>query len=285
VEQNQPRSATTKIPSIDWWITSRCNLHCDFCYGPVPETDPRDLRTHISNAISSAPAAAVTFCGGEPLLVRELPAIARHQQEAGKLTVLNTNGELLRRRFRTTAELPFDIVGISVDGPDEKVHSQMRGVEADFAETLAAATWLAEDRASPRRKIGTVVSRVNAPSLVALASLVRQIAPDIWRLYQYSPWCPRNGGHARHHLDNVSFADAVERASAVCDPVPVQSSPVPMTGGCLIVDPYGRVLCTKDDAYIAIGNCIEEPIEEIWDRSPQAVVRDNKRWLEGVTVS
>ena len=32
-----------EIPSVDWWITSRCNLACDFCYGPVPAKDPVEL--------------------------------------------------------------------------------------------------------------------------------------------------------------------------------------------------------------------------------------------------
>jgi MoaA/NifB/PqqE/SkfB family radical SAM enzyme len=275
----QTRPQTTKPPSVDWWITSRCNLRCDFCYGPVPDMDPVDVRGQIAHAISSSPAAAVTFCGGEPLLVRELPAIARQQQDAGKLTVLNTNGELLRRRFHAVSELPFDIVGISIDGPNEKVHRQIRGSDANFVETLTASRWLAGGERSPRRKVGSVVSRVNESSMVELARLVREIAPDVWRIYQYSPWGPQNRGHLRHHLDDNDFQRVVDEATAACDPVPVQASPVRLTGGCLIVDPSGFVLKPEDRGYAVIGNCIEENLDDIWERSSQAVIRDNKHWI------
>jgi MoaA/NifB/PqqE/SkfB family radical SAM enzyme len=124
------------------------------------------------------------FCGGEPLLVKRLPEYARRQREAGKRTVLNTNGELLSRRFSSVADLPFDIVGISLDGPDAVVHQAMRGANANFARTLAAIRWLAADDLV-KLKTATVVSNINIGHIPRLARLVREIRPALWRLYQY----------------------------------------------------------------------------------------------------
>jgi len=64
-----PAGPKTDIPSVDWWTTSRCNLACDFCYGPVPAKDPIELRDDILQAIAASSARAVSFCGGKPLLV------------------------------------------------------------------------------------------------------------------------------------------------------------------------------------------------------------------------
>jgi MoaA/NifB/PqqE/SkfB family radical SAM enzyme len=271
------------IPSVDWWVTSRCNLHCDFCYGPTPSVDPVQLRDRIATAISLSPGRAVTFCGGEPLLVRKLADYARRQQMAGKATILNTNGELLRRRFDSPERLPFDVVGISIDGPNARVHRQMRGADADFDETLAAARWIADHGQEVKRKIGTVLSAVNVNHVEELAGLVRALAPDVWRIYQYSPWGPQNRGQARHQITESDFNQAVRRAAAAAFPVAVNASTSATTGGCLIVDPYGSILRTEGDGYVAIGNCLDEPVEHIWRRSPQqSMVRTNKLWLQGL---
>jgi MoaA/NifB/PqqE/SkfB family radical SAM enzyme len=280
---NRSAPASVEIPSVDWWVTSRCNLACDFCYGPVPGADPVDLRPRIARAISGSPARAVTFCGGEPLLVKELVRYARLQREAGKLAVLNTNGELLRRRFGSTAELPFDVVGISIDGPTEPIHRRMRGAEADFAETVAAARWLADGGGGIRRKIGTVISSVNVGHVAELARLVRGLGPDVWRIYQFSPWGPQNRGVARHRIGAPEFASAVARAAEIAAPVPVESSTVEMTGGCLIVDPSGDVLAPRGTDYVSLGSCLDEGIENIWRRSTRKSIIDaNKRWLRRI---
>jgi MoaA/NifB/PqqE/SkfB family radical SAM enzyme len=271
------------IPSIDWWVTSRCNLSCDFCYGPKPAADPIHLRDLIAARISSSPTRVVTLCGGEPLLVRKISEYAERQRAAGKLVVLNTNGELLRRRFDSTSSLPFDIVGISIDGADADMHGRMRGVNADFAETLAAARWLRDCRHEVKRKIATVVSRVNAGHIEELALLVRDLAPDVWRLYQYSPWGPQNHGQNRYGITEKEFADAVGRASAVAAPVDVRGSTMAATGGCLIVDPSGQVLRQEGDGYMAIGNCLDELMADVWRRAPQqAMIRTNKLWLRSI---
>ena len=87
------------IPSVDWWMTSRCNLACDFCYGPVPGQDPVELRPAILRALAASSARVVTLCGGEPLLIRKIGEYAATLRRSGKSVVLNTNGELLRRRL------------------------------------------------------------------------------------------------------------------------------------------------------------------------------------------
>src|SRR5689334_14297027 len=150
-----------EIPSVDWWTTSRCNLACDFCYGPVPGKDPVELRYDILQAIKASSARAVTFCGGEPLLVKKVDEWAGLLRQAAKSSVLNTNGELLRRRLDLGFELGnFDLVGISLEGSTPEVHRAMRGDKADFDEVIAAARLVAAEP-GVGLKLGTVISGVN----------------------------------------------------------------------------------------------------------------------------
>jgi MoaA/NifB/PqqE/SkfB family radical SAM enzyme len=275
-----PAGPMVEIPSVDWWTTSRCNLACDFCYGPVPGKDPVELRYDILQAIAASSARAVTFCGGEPLLLKRVGEWAGALRQFGKRTVLNTNGELLRRRQSQGFELGnFDLVGISLEGSTREVHRAMRGEKADFDEVIAAARLVA---AEPEigLKLGTVISGVNRENLPALARTVRDISPDVWRLYQYSGRGDQNTGQRRHWLPGGEFERLAQEVAALAAPVPTAPSTEAETEGCLIVDPAGNVLQPGGDSYSRLGNCLTQPLDDIWaEMATRATIIKNKRWL------
>lgn len=275
-----PAGPKVEIPSVDWWTTSRCNLACDFCYGPVPGKDPVELRYDILQAIKASSARAVTFCGGEPLLVKKVDEWAGMLRQAGKSSVLNTNGELLRRRLDLGFELGnFDLVGISLEGSTPEVHRAMRGGKADFDEVIAAARLVAAEPGISL-KLGTVISGVNRENLPALARTVRDISPDVWRLYQYSSRGDQNKGQQRHWLPDGEFQRLAEEAAALAAPVPTAPSTEAETEGCLIVDPDGNVLQPGGDSYFRLGNCLTQPLDAIWsEMAERATIIRNKRWL------
>jgi MoaA/NifB/PqqE/SkfB family radical SAM enzyme len=270
----------TEIPSVDWWTTSRCNLACDFCYGPVPGRDPVERRSYILEALAASSARAVTFCGGEPLLIRKIGEYAATLRQCGKPTVLNTNGELLRRRLDQGLRLAdFALVGISVDGSTPEVHREMRGDKADFEEVMAAVRLVVRE-SDVNLKLGTVVSGVNRDDMPALARTVRDLAPNVWRLYQYSRRGDQNTGQERHSLADDEFRDLVEEVADLAAPVPTAPSAEAETEGCLIVDPAGNVLQPLGARYVRHGNCLEEPLDRIWAEIPtRSTIIDNKRWL------
>jgi MoaA/NifB/PqqE/SkfB family radical SAM enzyme len=270
----------TEIPSVDWWTTSHCNLSCDFCYGPVPGKDPVERRDDIVEALAASSARAVTFCGGEPLLLRKIGEYAGALRQRGKSTVLNTNGELLRRRLDQGLRLAdFALVGISVEGSTPEVHREMRGEKADFDEVMAAARLVTREP-GVGLKMATVVSRVNRDDLPELARTVRDLAPDVWRLYQYSSRGDQNTGQQRHSLTDEEFRRLVGEAAALAAPVPAAPSAEAETEGCLIVDPAGNVLQPAGARYVRRGNCLEEPLDRIWAEIPaRSTIINNKRWL------
>ncbi len=278
----RPLSAGPKvqIPSVDWWTTSHCNLACDFCYGPVPSKDPVERRDGILEAIAASSARAVTFCGGEPLLLRNIGQYATALRQRGKSAVLNTNGELLRRRLDRGLRLTdFTLVGISLEGSTPSVHRAMRGQKADFDEVIEAVRLVSKEPAVSL-KLATVVSRVNRDDLPELARTVRDLAPDVWRLYQYSSRGDQNTGQQRHSISDEEFRHLVQEAASLAAPVPAAPSAEAETEGCLIVDPAGNILQPEGPGYIRRGNCLEEPLDHIWAKSPaRSAIISNKRWL------
>ncbi len=275
-----PAGPKAEIPSVDWWMTSHCNLACDFCYGPVPGQDPVELRPEILRAIAASSARAVTLCGGEPLLIRRIGEYAATLRRSGKSVVLNTNGELLRRRLDQGLSLAdFSMAGISVEGSTAEVHRAMRGEKANFREVIEAARLVAREPGI-RLKLATVVSAVNRDNLPALATTVRDLGPDVWRLYQYSSRGDQNYGRQRHWLPDDEFGRLVSQAAALAAPVPTAPSTEAETEGCLIVDPSGNVLEPAGARYVRRGNCLEKPIDRIWAESPaRSAIINNKRWL------
>jgi MoaA/NifB/PqqE/SkfB family radical SAM enzyme len=271
---------TIEIPSVDWWTTSHCNLACDFCYGPVPGKDPIERRPDILEALAASSARVVTFCGGEPLLLRKIGEYAATLRHRGKSTVLNTNGELLRRRLDQGLRLTdFALVGISLEGSTPEVHREMRGDKADFDEVMAAARLVASEP-GVSLKLATVVSAVNRSDLPALARTVRGLAPDVWRLYQYSSRGDQNIGQQRHSLADDEFRLLAEQVADLAAPVPTAPSGEAETEGCLIVDPAGNVLQPVGAGYAWRGNCLAEPLDRIWAEIPaRSTIINNKRWL------
>lgn len=265
---------------MDWWITSRCNLACDFCYGPIPGKDPVYRRDGILCSLKDSSVPVVTFCGGEPLLVRKVDEYAGILRSAGKRTVLNTNGALLARRLELGFSLPhFDVVGLSIDGSTTETHQAMRGPKASLDDALSAARLVTQ--AGIKLKIGTVISRVNQHDLPDLARLVAALRPDVWRLYQYTQRGEQNTGQQRHRLSDGEFHRLADLAGRLAAPVRVAHSSQTQTAGCLIVDPAGTVLRPTDHGYEEFGNCLTEPLDKIWAaRIPErSLIKANKKWL------
>ncbi len=261
-------------------MTSHCNLACDFCYGPVPGKDPVELRAGILEALAASSARVVTFCGGEPLLIRKIDQYAATLAQRGKSTVLNTNGQLLRTRLDQEFRLvSFAMVGISIEGSAPEIHRAMRGKKADLDEVIEAARLVTKEP-DVALKLATVVSGVNRDDLPALAGTVRDLGPDIWRLYQYSSRGEINVGQQRHWIPEDEFRCLVNTAMKLAAPVPTAPSTEAETEGCLIVDPAGNVLQPAGAEYVRRGNCLEKPLDDIWaDLPARSTVINNKRWL------
>jgi MoaA/NifB/PqqE/SkfB family radical SAM enzyme len=265
----------------DWRITSHCTLACDFCYGPVPGKDPVDLRPSIARSLLESSVGVVTFCGGEPLVVKEVGLYAAEMQQAGKQTVLNTNGQLLSRRVDEGMPLAFDIIGLSLDGSTEAMHRKMRGDRADFYAVLDAAKIASSHGVT--LKLATVVSSVNRDDIVEMAPLITQLQPDIWRLYQYVPSGPYNRGQERHEIPERDFLEIAEAATAAMAPLPVFASTASTQGpGCLLISTDGTVFHAGASGDIFHGNCIDKPLDTIWDEiessRPGQVILRNKGW-------
>ena len=126
-----------KKPVVVWNMTRRCNLRCVHCY-----SSSQNIR--YGNELTTAEAKAmirdlatfgspvILFSGGEPLMHRDLPELARYAVDQGMRAVISTNGTLItRQKAAVFKEIGLSYVGVSLDGM-KVTHDHFRGVEGAF---------------------------------------------------------------------------------------------------------------------------------------------------------
>ena len=124
-------------------VTGRCNMKCLFC--EWWKTDRPELPTKKAlAAIDSVCSLGVPFfdlSGGEPLLRKDLSALAKRAASHGCMVSMNTNGTLLNENRLSEMANVLDLVVVSLDGPKE-VHDKIRGVPGTFDKAVEAISLL-----------------------------------------------------------------------------------------------------------------------------------------------
>ena len=115
---------------ISFFLTSKCNLACYYCYIPKIEIDPKDqvidiefARAGLRDFFRSNPSRTIRFFGaGEPTLafeqMVEITEIAREMVGSALRIELETNG-YFEGEVADWIEKNVDILWISCDGPPE----------------------------------------------------------------------------------------------------------------------------------------------------------------------
>jgi MoaA/NifB/PqqE/SkfB family radical SAM enzyme len=194
--KNQPFSSFPR--SIDINIVGRCNLNCSWCWGPPHDAkEPVKLEQwkNLLFKFHQYGTRSVIFSGGEPLLKKWLPDLAKHARELGLRTTLSTNGILLREK--ASEILPYiEDIGIPLDGYTSKINKIMRaGNFSQFELALDAIRYVQSNYPSIDLTVRTVVARPNleSVSLIGDTLLSNGIDPARlrWKLYQVNPIGPR----------------------------------------------------------------------------------------------
>ena len=126
-----------KKPVVVWNMTRRCNLRCVHCYSSSQnirygnELTPAEAKAMIRN-LATFGSPVILFSGGEPLMHRDLPELARYAVDQGMRAVISTNGTLItRQKAAVFKEIGLSYVGVSLDGM-KVTHDHFRGVEGAF---------------------------------------------------------------------------------------------------------------------------------------------------------
>ena len=111
------------VATIDFHVTDECNQDCPYCWGP------RGFRQEVSTAtagrilrrIAALGIHRVVFTGGDPVLRKDLPALARRAKTLGLEVALSTSGDALRPSLLQRLAPFVDLLSLPLDGSTEAV--------------------------------------------------------------------------------------------------------------------------------------------------------------------
>ncbi|MCX5998514.1 MAG: radical SAM protein [Chloroflexi bacterium] len=155
-----------------WEFTLRCNLRCSHCGSAAgaPRTD--ELSTQecfkLCEELAKLGCEDVCLMGGEPFLRDDWPSVAQCIKTLGMNLSFVSNGTVLDRHIDLVARLRPKVVGISLDGAEER-HELIRG--ADTFRKAVGAIELLRQRDIPTTAI-TTVSKANFRDLPKIRDLL-----------------------------------------------------------------------------------------------------------------
>ena len=139
-----------KKPVVVWNMTQRCNLKCVHCYAHALDeqgTDPiftNQAKVMIDD-LAQFGAPVMLFSGGEPLVRKDLPELAKYATSKGMRAVISTNGTLIDRNMaKILKDVGLSYVGVSLDGGEE-VHDAFRGVKGAYRKALEGLDYCREE--------------------------------------------------------------------------------------------------------------------------------------------
>ena len=126
-----------KKPIVVWNMGRRCNLHCVHCYAQSRDIEYTDELTteqgkEMIDDLAQFGVPVILFSGGEPLMRKDLPELARYAKSKGMRAVISTNGTLIDEEMaKILKEIELSYVGISLDGMRE-TNDKFRGLQGAF---------------------------------------------------------------------------------------------------------------------------------------------------------
>jgi radical SAM protein with 4Fe4S-binding SPASM domain len=135
------KSHAERRPIVVWNCTRACNLTCEHCYAKSDggrgkyEMTTSEGKMFIDQLVEFG-SPVILFSGGEPLMRKDVPELAKYAVERGLHAVLSSNGTLIDDAVaRKLKSVNLTYVGISIDGL-AGTHDMFRNRKGAFKEAL-----------------------------------------------------------------------------------------------------------------------------------------------------
>lgn len=173
------------IENVDWQITSRCNRNCPYCFGPLNIDEISLVNMYkIIDKMAKNGTKQLGITGGEPLEHPFISEIINYSVELGIKIYLSTNCDYYYK-YSDLIKEKVSILGIPIDGANEKTHDLHRGNQS-FKAIIEAANDIYNSDCKTKIKFGTVVTKFNYNQLLDIEKLISKYTSKIifWKLYE-----------------------------------------------------------------------------------------------------
>lgn len=170
--------------SIGWAITNRCNLHCVHCNMNSGDALNNELKTddciRIIDKLAANKVQRITFFGGEPLIRKDFFQIANYAYNKGIFINMTTNALMITEEMIKKELYKFDMIRVSLDGPNAETHEFIRNKKGAFEETIKRIKMLVENGIDVG--VVTCISHRNLKYIKEMFSLLEELKIKRWFL-------------------------------------------------------------------------------------------------------
>lgn len=177
---------------VAWEVTRSCNLACAYCRasserGPYPEElSTEECLKVIDDIASFGYPIIVILTGGEPLLRRDIFEIAKYGKDKGLIMVMAPNGTLLTEEIvLKIIRAGIERISISLDGPDEASHDNLRQVPGAFKSAVRGINIAGE--AGLEFQINSTITKRNIKLLPEIMELARDLGAKAYHIFLLVP--------------------------------------------------------------------------------------------------
>lgn len=183
--KNKMMINTCEYPySIGWAITNRCNLRCVHCNMNSGAALNNELKTEdcikIIDTLAENKVLRITFFGGEPLVRKDFFQIADYAYNKGIFINMTTNALMITEEMIKKELYKFDMIRVSLDGPNAETHEFIRNKKGAFKETIKRIKMLVDNGIDVG--VVTCISHRNLKYIKEMVSLLEDLKIKRWFL-------------------------------------------------------------------------------------------------------
>lgn len=170
--------------SVGWAITNRCNLRCVHCNMNSGDALNNELKTEdcikIIDKLAENKVQRITFFGGEPLVRKDFFQIADYAYNKGIFINMTTNALMITEEMIKKELYKFDMIRVSLDGPNAETHEFIRNKKGAFDETIKRIKMLVKNGIDVG--VVTCISHRNFKYIKEMITLLEELKIKRWFL-------------------------------------------------------------------------------------------------------
>ena len=199
--------------TIDFRITSRCNMSCPFCFG-TKAVHHMNTSAHIDflRKIRVHGVNNIVLTGGEPTCFPGFIDLLHAIHSMGYRISLSTNGSFWDNvAIRNAIFENVSFISLPIESSVSAIHNSLRlGIPNHFELVQRIIQEMSMLKLDTQLKISTVVTKTNIDSLSGILDTL-PIEPSIWKLYQLSSCQYNRQFYASNCISEEQFTKCVEQ--------------------------------------------------------------------------
>ena len=174
------------LRSLCWNITEKCNENCKFCYRKKCKDNTLQENIKIFDNLSQINIEKISFCGGEPLLYKDLFSLVKyiHEKKPDIKLSITTNGKCINDNLLEEILKYFDWISFPLDSSNADINETIgRGYE----HTTKIIQLLEKCNNKIKIKVNTVVNKINKDDLKNIYQIISRYNISRWKIFRFFP--------------------------------------------------------------------------------------------------